>query len=111
MLGFESALELLTEAVFLRTVPAVAVTVALIFRVAPLSDDKDSGEIGPSEQLTVCPATLQLNGVVVQVSLRFTTEQLTLFPEPLSGVRPAGSVSVTVTPTADAPPRSPTPMA
>ena len=83
LLSFESVFELLTVAVSLSVVPAAAVTLALIWSVAPLSDDHDSGAIGPSGQVTVCPETLQLNDVVVQVSLRFTTAQLMLFPEPL----------------------------
>ena len=101
LLSFESALELLTVAVSLRTVPVGAVTFALIWRVAPLRDDHDSGVIGPTGHVTVCPATVQANAAVVQVSLRFTTAQLILLPDALSGGSLAGAMDLPLLLTAD----------
>src|SRR5208282_34861 len=90
----------------LHVVVGWPVTCAVIFSTAPFSDEKDSGASVPTLQLTVLPVFEQLTGV--QTKPLLLNEQL--LPEALTNSVLLGSGSVTITPTADAGPKSPTPM-
>ena len=111
--GWGSALFPLTVAVFLIVVRAAALTFTVMCNVAPFNDDNESGMRFPMLQVTVLLVLLpeQLKGVTVQLKRRLTIEQLSVLPEALMYVVPAGKLSVTTTPVAFEGPRSVRPMA
>ena len=97
---FGSAFRLLIEAVSFNVLFAGAVTFSVIDNTVPFSDDQVSGAIDPTLHVATPADAVQVKLVVVHASLRLTTEQLTLLPEPLTNVVPVGSGSVIVTPVA-----------
>ena len=108
---FGSAFRLPIEAVSFNMLPEDALTWRVRVSAAPFKEDHVSGAKDPTLQVTTFAGAEHEKLVVVHTNLRFTTEQLTLLPEPLTKDVMLGSGLVIFTPSAEFGPRFVAPIA